>query len=210
MAIRTGIYGGSFNPIHNGHIALARQILESTARSGVSDYSLSGTHHRRVSVGLDEVWFVVSPQNPFKINDTLLDDEQRLRLVKKALGEEPKMRASDVEFHLPKPSYMWNTLNTLSKSYPDREFILLIGGDNWTRFGKWYHAKDILSNYRIIIYPRKDDPIETSSLPPNVQLIDAQLLNISSTEIRNRIKSGEPISHLVPENIVEEVKHLYL
>ena len=189
--IKTGIYGGSFNPIHNGHIALAKAFLRLAA--------------------LDEVWFVVSPQNPFKVNDHLLDDRWRLRLTKAALQGETRLMASDYEFHLPKPSYMWHTLQSMSREYPDREFTLLIGGDNWTTFHRWYHADDILSHYSLAVYPRKDNPIDTATLPPNVQLINAELLDISSTEVRHRITKGQDISHLVPPRVTELItkNHLY-
>ncbi|MBR7048607.1 MAG: nicotinate-nucleotide adenylyltransferase [Prevotella sp.] len=189
--IKTGIYGGSFNPIHNGHIALAKAFLRQAA--------------------LDEVWFVVSPQNPFKVNDHLLDDRWRLRLTKAALQGETRLMASDYEFHLPKPSYMWHTLQSMSREYPDREFTLLIGGDNWTTFHRWYHADDILSHYSLAVYPRKDNPIDTATLPPNVQLINAELLDISSTEVRHRITKGQDISHLVPPRVAELItkNHLY-
>jgi nicotinate-nucleotide adenylyltransferase len=189
--IKTGIYGGSFNPIHNGHIALAKAFLRLAA--------------------LDEVWFVVSPQNPFKVNDHLLDDRWRLRLTKAALQGETRLMASDYEFHLPKPSYMWHTLQSMSREYPDREFTLLIGGDNWTTFHRWYHADDILSHYSLAVYPRKDNPIDTATLPPNVQLINAELLDISSTEVRHRITKGQDISHLVPPRVAELItkNHLY-
>lgn len=188
---RVGIYGGSFNPIHNGHIALARQFL--------------------TEVGLDEVWFVVSPQNPFKVNDRLLDDEKRLQLVRTALAEEPQLVACDYEFHLPKPSYMWNTLQAMSRDYPDKSFTLLIGGDNWTSFSRWYHADDILSHYPIAVYPRKDAPIDSSQLPPSVQVIEAELLDISSTDIRKRIANGEAIDSLVPKEVASAIQqqHLY-
>ena len=189
--IKTGIYGGSFNPIHNGHIALAKTFLREAA--------------------LDEVWFVVSPQNPFKVNAKLLDDRWRLHLTEAALQDEPHLKASDYEFHLSKPSYMWHTLKSMSREYPDREFTLLIGGDNWTTFKRWYHAEDILSHYSLAVYPRKDNPIDTSTLPTNVQLINAELLNISSTEVRRRIANHQDISHLVPPRVVELITthHLY-
>ena len=110
----TGIFGGSFNPIHNGHISLARQILYKGC--------------------LDEIWFVVSPQNPLKSSDSLADDAYRLSLVEAALAEESSLVASDYEFHMPRPSYMYDTLTSMQRDYPDREFILIIGGDNWTMF----------------------------------------------------------------------------
>lgn len=188
---RIGIYGGSFNPIHNGHIALARQFL--------------------TSLRLDEVWFVVSPQNPFKVNDSLLDDDKRLELTRKAIEREPGMRVSDVEFSLPKPSYMWNTLQALSEEHPDKEFTLLIGGDNWERFANWYHADDILANYHVAVYPRRERECEETGERgnENVTFVDAELLDISSTDIRRRIKEGRAVDHLVPRAIAKDVMKEY-
>lgn len=187
--IKTGIYGGSFNPIHNGHIALAHRFLEA--------------------LGLDEVWFVVSPQNPFKVNDSLLDDNKRLELTRKAIEDEPHIHVCDIEFHLSKPSYMWNTLQTLSAQHPDREFTLLIGGDNWTHFAGWYHADDILATYPIAIYPRKGQAISKETLPATVSLVEGELLDISSTDIRNRIDADKDINGMVPQSIEKDVKRLY-
>ena len=184
-----GIYGGSFNPIHNGHIALARSFLTKAA--------------------LDEVWFIVSPQNPFKVNDTLLDDRKRFLMVEEALKGEPGLVASDYEFHLPRPSYMWNTLQSLSRSYPQHTFTLLIGGDNWAAFDRWYHADDILRTYRIAVYPRRGDTIRQADLPDNVMLLDTELIDISSTEIRQRIAEGLPIDSLVPERIEKKIRREY-
>ena len=188
----TGIFGGSFNPIHNGHIELARRLL-----------SLAG---------LDEVWFVVSPQNPFKRNEKLLDDELRLEMVRLALAGEPRMKASDCEFRLPRPSYMWHTLQSLAKDYPGREFVLLIGADNWVRFDQWYAAQDILARYRIVVYPREDTPLSGVSLPANVTLADTGLIPGSSTEVRRRITCGHPIDGLVPPVVAEFIRKnkLYL
>ena len=180
-----GIYGGSFNPIHNGHLALARQFIESMA--------------------LDEVWFVVSPQNPFKVGEPLLDDDKRLEMVRLALADETKMYATDVEFHLPRPSYMWNTLCQLSKDNPDCEFVLLIGGDNWTSFHRWYNADKLLRYYRIAVYPRRRDVIDEATLPTNVHLLRASLLDISSTEIRKRLAKGLPVDHLVPDAVLQMI-----
>lgn len=176
--MKVGVYGGTFNPIHKGHIALARHFL--------------------TAAGLDEVWFVVSPQNPFKVGDKLLDDDSRLEMVGAALAGEDRLVVSDFEFHLPKPSYMWHTLQAMNREYPDTAFTLLIGGDNWTRFDRWYHSQDILDNYRVAVYPRQDDPIDATLLPANVQLLDAVLLDISSTQIREMVKAGQSIDHLVP------------
>ena len=177
---RIGIFGGSFNPIHNGHIALAQAVLRQCA--------------------LDEVWLMVSPQNPLKRNSAdLLDDHLRLQMAEKALEGVEGVKACDYEFRLPKPSYTWNTLQHLSKDYPDCTFSLLIGGDNWAHFTRWRHWKDILRCHQVIVYPRDEYP----------GTIDVPLLDVSSTEIRQRVRAGESIEELVPEAIVPLVKKYY-
>lgn len=184
--MKIGIYGGSFNPIHCGHIALARQILRKTR--------------------LDQIWFMVSPQNPFKKGDAeLWDDDFRLKLVRKALETEEKLLASDYEFQLPRPSYTWDTLQSLSKDFPEHEFTLIIGADNWLAFDRWHRAEEILRSYRIIIYPREGSPIDKASLPPSVTLVDTRLYRVSSTEIRRRLREGKPVKRLVPAAIYDEL-----
>ena len=176
---RLGIFGGSFNPIHSGHISLAQQL--------------------RQLASLDEVWLMVSPQNPLKQQEGLLDDGLRLEMAQKALEGVEGVVACDYEFRLPKPSYTWNTLQHLSKDYPDYTFILLIGGDNWAHFERWRHWKDILRHYEVVVYPRDEYP----------GTIDVPLLDVSSTEIRRRVKNGESISGLVPECIINDVEKNY-
>ena len=175
--IRTGIFGGSFNPIHNGHISLARQLREKA--------------------GLDEVWLMVSPQNPLKAQADLLDDQIRMEMARLAVDGETGIIASDYEMHLPKPSYTWNTLEALKRDYPDREFVLMIGGDNWQLFDKWYRADDIRNQYQIIVYPRRGCKGGIDRL---------ELIDISSTEIRDCIQAGKPINHLVPKAVAEYIK----
>ena len=170
--IRTGIFGGSFNPIHNGHILLARQLRERAV--------------------LDEVWLMVSPQNPLKQSADLLDDSIRMEMARLALEGVEGIVASDYEMHLPKPSYTWNTLQGLSRDYPDREFVLLMGSDNWALFDRWYHAEDIKNNYEIAVYTRT--PGETG------------FIDISSTEIRQRIKAGKGTRRLVPKVVADYIK----
>ena len=185
---KVGIFGGSFNPIHTGHISLAKSLCEKA--------------------GLDEVWFMVSPMNPFKTAATdLLDDQKRLEMVKIALEGEPQLQACDYEFHLSKPSYTWHTLQAMSKDYPDITFTLLIGGDNWAAFDKWYHHDDILAHYPIVVYPRQGSSI--GEVPQGVTIVETPLLNISSTEIRQRIAQGESIQGMVPENIEEKAIRYY-
>lgn len=187
---RIGIFGGSFNPIHVGHIALAQAVLRQCV--------------------LDEVWLMVSPQNPLKRNDAdLLDDGLRFEMAQRALENVDGVRACDYEFHLPKPSYTWNTLQNLSKDYPDYTFILLIGGDNWERFPQWYRADDIVREYRIVVYPRRGSDIDRTMLPPTVTVVDTPLLDISSTEIRQRVRQGQSIKNSVPEAIAPLVRRLY-
>lgn len=185
MSLLTGIYGGSFNPIHNGHLFLAKKMLEQ--------------------LGLDEIWFVVSPQNPLKRSEVLLNDEKRLELVRLALKNEKNMIVSDYEFHMPKPSYMWNTLESLSINYPDRCFVLLIGADNWQHFDQWYKHDEILRKYQIAIYPRRDFYINDRELPDNVKVINTQLINISSTQIRGCIRRKEQIHNLVPLEVADYI-----
>jgi nicotinate-nucleotide adenylyltransferase len=184
--IKTGIFGGSFNPIHNGHISLARQLKEKA--------------------GLDEVWLMVSPQNPMKRQADLLSDEARLQMARLALEHETGIIACDYEMHLPKPSYTWLTLQALSRDYPDRQFVLMIGGDNWTIFHRWYHADDILQNYQVVVYPRRDEQPVKKALPAGVTMVEAELLDVSSTEIRQRIREGRSIQELVPPSVAAFIK----
>lgn len=186
-----GLYGGSFNPVHFGHIRLARQI--------------------RQLAGLDELWFMVSPQNPFKADQRLLDDDKRLELTHLALRRERGLVASDYEFHLPRPSYTWNTLQALARDFPAHRFTLIIGADNWTSFPRWYHAQDILAHCAVVVYPRRGDDIDPSTLPQGVRLLQTPLINISSTDIRQRIAEGRPFRHLVPKAVADaiEEQHLY-
>ena len=185
-----GLFGGSFNPIHVGQIALAREL-------------------RRLA-GLDEVWLMVSPQNPLKQDrDDLLDDRLRYQMACIALYGEEGIRASDYELHLPRPSYTWHTLQRLREDYPQHTFILLIGGDNWERFPQWYRADDIVREYRIVVYPRRGSDIDRTALPPTVSVVDTPLLDISSTEIRQRVRQGQSIKNSVPEVIAPLVRRLY-
>ena len=186
-----GIFGGSFNPIHKGHVALARQLLQRAQ--------------------LDEVWFLVSPQNPLKPQSSLLDDNMRLEMARLALKDEPHLVASDYEFHLPRPSYTWNTLQHLSQDYPQHHFTLLIGADNWQLFGQWLNSREIIENYPIVIYPRDGYPIDEASLPPNVRLVNTRLYNMSSTLIRQLIADGRGVRRYLHPDVISyiESNHLY-
>jgi len=184
---RTGIYGGTFDPIHTGHVQLGEALLSSDL--------------------LDELWYMVSPQNPFKVGCRLLDDDARIRLARLAIQENERLHVSDFEFHLPRPSYMLHTLQNLEQTFPDREFLLVIGADNWQRFPRWYHHEEILSHYRIIIFPRPGCTIQ-EPLAPGVQVACTPLLDISSTEIRHRIHSDSTYSGQgLPPAVWEEIRN---
>lgn len=163
-----GLFFGSFNPIHLGHTQLAQTIYEQ--------------------VGLDEIWFVVSPHNPLKDASILITEQQRLHMVELAIADMPHIKACDIEFSMPKPSYTINTLRSLQSKFPDTQFYLIIGTDNLSNFTKWKDYQTILADYSIITYPRQGDDIEKIRLQyPQVRFVDASFLPISSTDIRNSI-----------------------
>ncbi len=184
--IRTAIFGGSFNPVHVGHLHLAREVVKQHLA--------------------DEVWLMVSPQNPLKQNSALLDEEVRYRLATVAVEGETGIKASRFEFDLPRPSYTYRTLECLCEAYPEREFSLLIGGDNWALFDRWAHYEEILSRYPIIVYPRADSPLSAEGLPDGVSVLRAPLWPVSSTEVRRRIREGEDCSSLLPPRVEEAIK----
>lgn len=181
--MKIGLFGGTFNPIHNGHVALAERLLRAAR--------------------LDEVWLLVTPQNPWKAQMELLDDDLRLLMASAGLEGKPHIKASDYEFHLPRPSYTWDTLQALSKDFPDHRFALLIGGDNWAKFGQWRAHDQILAHHDVVVYPRKGYAIDRSQLPERVHIVQTRLIDISSTDIRQRIAQGLPFEHLVPPRVAE-------
>jgi len=185
--IRTALFGGTFNPLHNGHLAIVKSVLEQ----GLAD----------------EVWLLVTPCNPWKSDQKLLDDRLRYDMVAQAVKDLEGIHASDFEFKLDKPSYTANTLRHISADYPDREFILTIGADNWVKFHNWRESDFILKNYPIIVYPRQDYPIE--QLSGNVTLLDSPLMNVSSTQIRQMVKDGTPINEFVPESVARTIADLH-
>ena len=154
---------------------------------------------------------MVSPQNPLKRQADLLDDGQRLELVRLALQGEPRLKACDYEFRLPRPSYTWNTLQALARDCPGHTFTLLIGGDNWARFGQWYRHEDILRQYPVVVYPRRGSAIDKALLPRGVRVVETPLLDISSTAVRERLRQGRSVRGLVPAAVasVIEQRHLF-
>lgn len=186
--IPTVIFGGSFNPIHNGHVALAREVC---------------------AAGLArEVWFMVSPLNPHKEGQSLAPEEHRLRMVQLATDGDSCLQASDFEFSLPRPSYTVNTLAALCDAYPSREFILLIGADNWEKFHKWYKWEDILARHRIIVYPRGCET--RPKLPQGVTWLSAALHNVSSTQVREAVAAGADVSAMVAPQVAQYIKEYNL
>ena len=179
--MRIAIFSGSFNPIHNGHLAIAREVLVQDAA--------------------DQLWFLVSPQNPLKKNLGLIRESDRLKMVKLAIENQDGMRASDFEFHLPRPSYTINTLEKLRENYPEHQFKLLIGADNLLIFQKWYQYQRIIDEFGLIVYPRPD--FNTESLPQfvNTTIISAPLIDLSATEIREKLIKGESVTGMVPEKV---------
>ncbi|MEJ8763107.1 nicotinate (nicotinamide) nucleotide adenylyltransferase [Phocaeicola sp. HCN-40430] len=184
--IRTGIFGGTFNPIHLGHLALANYLCEEN--------------------WVDELWFLITPQNPFKQEQTLLDNHLRMKMVEAAIAGYPRFKASDFEFTLPRPSYTVTTLQKLSETYPDREFVLIIGADNWAAFDKWKSPEEILRNHRILVYPRPGYEINPHELPAQVKAVNTPLLEISSTFIRESIASGKDIRYFLHPEVYRFIK----
>lgn len=186
--MKIGLYFGSFNPIHLGHLIIANHMLE---------YS-----------DLDQIWFVVSPQNPFKNSKSLLNEYDRLALVQLAIKDNDKFRTCDIEFSLPKPSYTTDTLTYLRANY-SHEFVVLIGSDSFQNLSKWKNADYLMKNYFFKVYVRPDFPVDASTLPANIELLEAPLLEISSTFIRQSIKSGKSIHYLVPVEVEKEIDRCF-
>ena len=197
---KVGIFGGSFNPIHLGHTALAAYICEQGL--------------------VDEVWLMVSPQNPLKQNRELLDEKERLHMARLAVAPYPMLKACDFEFTLPRPSYTYHTLQALRKAYPDHEFSLIIGEDNWQCFGRWYRGEDIARETPIIVYPREvEGELKIISEMQESPLSSGegggrglpQLLPYSSTEVRHHIAAGQETSHMLHPDVAQYIreKHFY-
>ena len=183
--MRVGLYFGSFNPIHIGHCIIASHLANNTE--------------------LEQVWFVVSPQNPFKPSNSLLNEYHRLHLVRLALGDDSRLVVSDIEFKLPKPSYTIDTMTYLTEKYPGYEFSIILGADSFQNLPKWKNGPVIIDKYHLYVYPRPGTSIE-SITSANIHLVDAPLLEISSTHIRNDIKKRKSIRFLVPDAVKEEIE----
>jgi nicotinate-nucleotide adenylyltransferase len=180
-----GLYFGSFNPIHQGHLIIGNYVAQNT--------------------GLKKVWFVVSPQNPFKLSATLLNEYDRLHLIKSAIDGENKLAASAVEFKLPKPSYTVDTLAYLKEKHPEHEFSIIMGSDSFQNLPKWKNFEVIVKNYPIYIYQRQGFEIK-NDIGANIHILKAPLLDISSTQIRSYVKEKKSIRFLVPDVVKEEIE----
>ncbi|MEA1898564.1 MAG: nicotinate (nicotinamide) nucleotide adenylyltransferase [Bacteroidota bacterium] len=189
--MKTGLYFGSFNPIHIGHLAIANYMLEFT--------------------DLLELWFVVSPHNPLKKKSTLLDERQRLEMVRLALGNDQRFRVSDIEFKLPQPSYTIDTLTYLEEKFPEREFALIMGSDNLRTIHKWKNIENILTNYQILVYPRPDysEDEQNIKVPNKITITQAPLMEISSVFIRKSIKEGKDVQYFLPEKVYQYIREMH-
>jgi nicotinate-nucleotide adenylyltransferase len=185
----TGLYFGSFNPIHIGHLAIANFMVEFSE--------------------LEQLWFVVSPQNPLKEKKSLLQDYHRLEMVRLAVEDDDRFRASDIEFRLPTPSYTIDTLTYLEEKYPGRKFQLVMGADGLQSFHKWKHADLIVKKYHRLIYPRPGTDKEVVSRLFNATLVDAPMMEISSSFIRRAIKEGKDVRHLVPAKTYRYMREMH-
>lgn len=182
--MRIGLYFGSFNPIHNGHLIIANHVLNET--------------------GLKKIWFVVSPQNPFKHSISLLNEYDRLHLVRLAVENDDRLNGSDIEFQLPKPSYTYYTLAHLKEKYPEHEFVIIMGSDSFQNLQNWKNYETIIRNYEIVIYERPGFEIN-NSIGARIKIMKAPLLEISATYIRELAQNNKSIRYLVPQEVEKEI-----
>lgn len=183
--MKIGLYFGSFNPVHTAHLIIANHVLNET--------------------DIEKIWFVVSPHNPFKQESSLLNEYHRLELVRLATENDTRIKASDIEFSLPKPSYTSATLVYLAEKYPDHEFSLIMGSDSFQNLHKWKNADWIIKNYQVYVYLRPGFDIN-NNIGAKLITLDAPLLQLSATQIRNFIKEGKSVRYMLPEKVLEEIE----
>jgi nicotinate-nucleotide adenylyltransferase len=177
--MRIGLYSGSFNPVHHGHVMLANYLVEFS--------------------NLDELWFVVSPQNPLKKREDLMKDEDRLKMVELALEGDSRLKVSDIEMSLPLPSYTINTLKALSAKYPNDQFVFICGMDSLQGLPRWREYQAILDHYELLVFPRKGYDGGELVHHPHVKVLETPVIEVSSTFIRNSMKAGKDVRHFMPE-----------
>lgn len=187
--MKIGLYFGSFNPIHIGHLAIANYMVEFT--------------------DLNQLWFVVSPQNPLKKKSSLLEEYHRFELVNQAVDDDLRFKASNVEFKLPQPSYTTDTLAHLEERYPDSQFVLIMGSDNLDSIHKWKNYEQLLDNYQFYVYPRHESDIEKLKAFKNVKIVNAPQMELSATFIRNSIKEGKDIRHFLPPKVYNYIVDMH-
>lgn len=183
--MKIGLYFGSFNPIHVGHLIIASHIFDNSC--------------------VEKLWFVVSPQNPLKPSSTLLNEYHRLNMVRLAIENDTRFMVCDIEFKLPKPSYTIDTVAYLKEKYPQHEFIIIMGADSYQNITNWKNYESLVNNNSIIVYKRPGFDVLHNHF--NALILDAPLLNISSTLIRNNIKSNKSIKYLVTDSVFEELQN---
>jgi nicotinate-nucleotide adenylyltransferase len=183
--MKTGLYFGSFNPVHTAHLIIASHVLNETP--------------------IEKVWFVISPQNPFKEESNLLNEYHRLHLVRVATEDDTRIKASDIEFGLPKPSYTVTTLAYLAEKYPEHEFSIIMGSDSFQNLAKWKNYEVIVKNYAIYVYRRPGFEID-NQLGATLHILDAPLLQLTATQIRKNIREGKSIRYMVPDKVLEEIE----
>lgn len=190
--MKVGLFFGSFNPIHIGHLIIGNTMVEHT--------------------DLDQVWYIVTPQNPFKKNKKLLHEFDRLEMVERAISDNYKLKANNIEFGLPKPSYTIDTLTYIQEKYPETEFVVLLGGDNLESLPRWKNYEQIIEHFGIYVYPRPNGNSSLAIQNDSIKMINAPVLDISATFIRKSIREGKSIRYLVPEAVEKliELKGYYL
>jgi len=180
-----GLYFGSFNPIHIGHLIIANHVLNETP--------------------INKIWFIVSPQNPFKESKTLLNEFDRLHLVRLATQDDNRIKCSDIEFNLPKPSYTSNTLTFLSEKYPEHQFSIIMGSDSYQNLNKWKNYETIINNYPVYVYKREGYEIK-KTFGKEATILNVPIIQISASQIREHVRSAKSIRYLVPEIVREEIE----
>lgn len=187
--MKVGLFFGTFNPVHTGHLIIADFFAQNT--------------------DVDQVWFVISPQSPFKQKSSLLDEKHRFYMVNIAVEDNPKLKASNIEFHLPKPGYTIDTLTYLKEKYPEHSFVLLMGSDNLESFPKWKNYEAILAEHALYVYKRPGFSGIPAVLKGDIRVFDVPLLDISATYIRTKLKERRSVRYLVPETVWQYLQEMH-